>query len=64
MWAVIPGSFFLPFSHASGRVSGLGFLHQDAELLRVWQAAVPCSWVMGSLVGSPTLEVGPKGLQA
>lgn len=54
MWAVIQGSFFLPFSHASGRVSGLGFLQQDARDVAAH----------GSLVGSPTLEVEPKGLQA
>lgn len=30
----------------------------------MWQTALPCSWVMGSLEGSPTLEVGPEGLQA
>lgn len=34
------------------------------ELLGMWQTALPCSWVMGSLEGSPTLEVGPEGLQA
>lgn len=68
VWAVVQGFFFFFFFtlNASGGVSGLGFLQQDAA--SCWgasrQLSPACSWVMGSLAGSSALAARPEALQA
>lgn len=63
MWVVVQRSFFLLFPHASGRVSGLGSLQQDAvRCLGCDRQLSPAHGVMGSLEGFGSGTQRPEGL--